>query len=430
MPIAQAMTAATSELEAATRLAIAALIGAGVGLEREWSGQTTGPNARFAGLRTFLLLGLSGGLAGLLVGAASYVAGTIIIAGCMAFTVAAYVMAARRQTGDIGGTTEAAALTVIALGALAGGGSLGLAAGAGSLVVLVLSEKARLHWLVRHVGELELHATLQFAVLALVVLPVLPDGPIGGALGVRPHDLWVLVLLFSGLNFAAYLLRKVLGSRAGDFIAGLVGGLVSSTAVTVNFARRSRSEPGRGTALAFGTIGACTVLIPRVIGVSALFSQSVALALARILWLPMVVGAAATVLGWRIRRSGAVDADVTDVQNPLRLRAAIPMAVAFQVALTVIGAVRERWGATGVYATASVLGLTDVDALTMSMSRLDRGLSTDLAARAITIGILANTGLKLVVGASLGGTAFRRVAVPGLVGLGVATGIALVVAWQ
>jgi uncharacterized membrane protein (DUF4010 family) len=106
------------------------------------------------------------------------------------------------------------------------------------------------------------------------------------------------------------------------------------------------------------------------------------------------------------------------------------MAVAFQVALTVIAAVRERWGATGVYATATVLGLTDVDALTMSMSRLDGGMSTELAASAITIGILANTGLKLTVGASLGGASFRRVVVPGLLGLGIATGVALAVAWR
>lgn len=418
------MTSSLTELESAVRLAIAALIGAGVGLEREWSGKAEGAKARFAGLRTFLLLGLSGGIGGLLVSESEPVFGAVVIAGSMALSVAAYVMATRQPDSDIGGTTEAAALAVIGLGALAGIGSLGLAAGAGSLAVLALSEKTRLHWLVRHVGETELHATLQFAVLALVVLPILPEGPFGGALAIRPRDVWVLVLIFSGLNFAAFLLRKALGARVGDFVTGLVGGLVSSTAVTLDFARRSKREPARGPALAFGVIGACTVLIPRVVVVSALLNQQVAWALVKLLWMPLLAGVAVTILGWRFRTPTDLAAETAEVANPLRLRAAVQMAIAFQVALTVIAVVRERWGTTGVYASASVLGLTDVDALTMSMSRLEGAATTELAARAITLGILVNTGMKLLLGVSLGHATFRRIAAPGLTVIGVATALA------
>jgi len=418
------MTVPASELEAGGRLAIAALVGAGVGLEREWSGQTAGRNARFAGLRTFLLLGLSGGIAGLLMGSADSAAGVAIIVGCAALTVAAYVMAARRPDADVGATTEAAALSVVALGVLAGMGWIGLAAGAGSIVVLALREKTRLHWLVQRIGEHEMQATLQFAVLALVVLPILPEGPFGGALGIRPRAVWMLVLLFSGLNFAAYLIQRALGERRGYIVTGLAGGLVSSTLVSLEFSRRSALEPKLSSALGYGVIGACTVLIPRVLGVSAILNTSVALSLASYLWIPALFGFAVTVVAWRRSPGRNVDAVDVEAKNPLRLVAAIRMALAFQVAISVIAAVRDRWGTSGVYATASVLGLTDVDALTMSMSRLEGGLTTDIAARAIVIGILVNTLFKLGLSLVLGAPEFRRVAGFGLTGIGALTAVA------
>ena len=422
------MSASVGDLDAAARLAIAALIGAGVGLEREWSGQTTGPSPRFAGLRTFLLLGLTGGIAGLILETHA-AAGATLIAGAVALTVAAYVMATGRAGGEVGGTTEAAALAVIGLGALAGSGSMGLAAGAGSVVVLALSEKARLHWLVRRLGEPELRATLQFAVLALVVLPILPEGPFGGIIALRPRSVWMLVLVFSGLSFAAYLIRRALGSHAGSIVTGLAGGLVSSTAVTLEFSRRSRREPALASALAFGTIGACTILIPRVIVLSAILNAEVAISLARILWLPALLGAGVTALGWRRGAQADDDKEAKGIRNPLRLGAAVQMAVAFQVAMSAVAAVRDRWGTVGIYATAGLLGLTDVDALTMSMSRVDASLVATIASRAIAIGILANTLLKLSLSLVFGAPQFRRTAGLGLAGLGIATALALAAAW-
>jgi uncharacterized membrane protein (DUF4010 family) len=415
-----------TELEAAGRLATAVVVGAVVGLEREWSGQTIGPAARFAGVRTFLLLGLSGGVAGVLSRAAAPAA-AIIIAATMALTLAAYVIAALRPSSDIGGTTEAAALAVIALGVVAGCGWLFLAAGAGSVVVLALSEKTRLHWFVGRVSEAELHATLQFAVLALVVLPLLPEGPFGGALGLRPRAVWMIALMFSALSFVAYLLRRALGAHAGYIVSGLAGGLLSSTAVTLEFSRRSRAEPENAAALAFGVIGACTVLIPRVIVLSALLDTTVAMDLARLLWAPAGTGALITLFGWRSRKPNVDRGTADEVRNPLRLLAATQMALAFQAAISVIALVRAHWGTTGVYATASVLGFTDIDALTMSMSRLDSGLTAEIAATAIVIGMLVNTALKLGLSITLGAKPYRRIAAAGLAGLGAITALALAV---
>ena len=420
------MTAPSTELEAGGRLAIAALVGAGVGLEREWSGQTAGPNARFAGLRTFLLLGLSGGIGGLLLDLSNASAGTAVIACAMAFAIAAYIMAARRPLGDVGGTTEVSAMVVVGLGIIAGLGWLVLAAGAGSIVVLALSEKTRLHWFVGRVSERELHATLEFAVLALVVLPILPAGPFGGALNIQPRAVWIIALMFSGLSFIAYVLRRALGPQSGYIVTGLAGGLVSSTAVTLEFSRRSHAEPENGVALAFGAIGACTVLMPRVVLLSALLSTDVAIHLAQTLWIPAIVGTVATLVGWRYRKphDGAAQ---PELRNPLRLAAAIQLALIFQVAISMIVLVNARWGTTGVYASASLLGLTDVDALTMSMSRLDDGMTAATAASAIAVGILVNTAMKSVASLIFGDRSFRRVALPGLIGLGVATALALVI---
>jgi uncharacterized membrane protein (DUF4010 family) len=411
------------EWDEAVRLAIAALVGAGIGLEREWSGHASGPQARFAGLRTFFLLGILGGCAGLFASMSAPGVAIIIAAGGLALAVAAYVTAQRRPEMEPDGTTEAAALVVIALGAIAGSGSVALAAGAGSIVVLALSEKARLHWLVRRLGDAELHAALQFCVLALVVLPLLPSGPLFGAVAIRPRALWAVVLLFSALNFSGFIARRALGPNRGYGVAGMLGGVISSTAVTLSFARQSRRDDAPASALALGVIGACTVLVPRVIAVSAVLNADVAVALARLLIAPLAIGAAIVAVGWR---SQAQSGDTPTIpKSPLRLATAIKMAVAFQVAMTAIAFVRGAWGMSGLYASGAVLGLTDVDALTVSMSQVDAGVTAGDAARAIAVGILANTVLKLGVSVALGGTAFRRVATTGLGALAVASALSL-----
>jgi uncharacterized membrane protein (DUF4010 family) len=416
-----------AEIEAAVRLAIAALIGLGVGLEREWSGHTTGPNARFAGLRTFFLLGLIGGVAGLLLGQSHEGAASVAIAAGMAIGIAAYVMAVRRPNVDIDGTTESAALTVVLLGTLAGEGYLALSAGTASVVVLALSEKTRLHWLVRRVKEHELRAALQFAVLALVVLPLLPTGPFWGEIAFRPRTLWMIVLLFSGLNFIGFLARRALGPASGYTLTGLAGGLISSTAVTLDFSRKSHQETEIARGLAYGVLGACTVLIPRVLVVSAALNPAVALRLAWFLSPPAVLGVAMLLLSRRVKPEAHQGAEV-EVANPLRLGAAIQMAVAFQVAIVLLTLVRDRWGSTGLYPAAAALGLTDVDALTVSMSTLNQSVLPEIAARAIAIGVLVNTLLKLGLTVVIGREGFRRVAATGLAGLAAASVVGLLIA--
>jgi len=415
----------TVGLALARQLALAGLTGLAVGIEREWSGHASGPQARFGGVRTFLLLGLIGGIGGMLAAGGWVAVGAALIGGAALLAVLAYVVAAQ-QTGDRDGTTEAAALLVLATGGLCGLGYAALGSGVAAIAVLALAEKGHIQALISKIGEQELRAALRFAVLAIVVLPLLPAGPFGPYSAIRPREIWTIVLLFSGLNFLGYLARRAVGPERGYGVTGLLGGLVSSTAVALTFAQKSREEPGYAGSLALGVVAACTVLIPRVLGMTWVLSPSVAIELAPFLVPPLLVGA--LFMAWAILRSRrGTAAQAPPDSSPLGLLSAIKMAVVFQLALLLFPAIQQLWGSAGVLSSAAVLGLTDMDALTYSMSRLGSAGEARLAAQAILVGMLANTALKLLLVLSLGSPTFRRAAAPGLlaVGAAVATGLAL-----
>jgi uncharacterized membrane protein (DUF4010 family) len=421
------------QIQAAISLAIAALIGLGVGLEREWSGHASGPHARFAGLRTFLILGLLGGIAGLLAHAGFELLAAALAIGGVALAVAAYIMVLRQAGSDRDGTTEAAAILVVALGALAGAGFVAVAAGAGSLVVLALYEKSRLHGVVGRVHPEELRAALQFAVLALVVLPLLPTGPYLGWMAIRPRSLWMIVLVYCAINFAFFLARRTAGERHGYLLAGLLGGVISSTAVTLGFAHYSKSYPRMSAALASGVIGACTILVPRVLVISSLLNPAIGAELVKFILPAGLMGAVVVAIAWRYGGNweatteapppAAISWLAPDDKSPLRLWVAIRLVIIFQLGIMAITYIRDMWAVKGLYGSAVLLGLTDVDALTVSFSSPSTAILPTIAARAIAIGILANTIVKLSISTALGSARYRLVA--GLVLLSMAGVIGL-----
>ena len=424
-------------LPLALDLLVAALVGMAVGVEREWSGHTEGPDGRFAGVRTFAFLGALGGFAGWLLRDGHAAAGAVLIGAGMLFPIVAYAAALRRPGTTADGTTEVVALLVVALGVAAGLGHRAAASAAGVLAVLLLAEKSAVQRTLQRVAAPELRAALQFAVLALVILPVLPNRAVGPVAGFNPRELWIVVLLFSGLNFAGYVARRAVGETRGLGITGMLGGVISSTAVTLTFSRRSRDEPAPdaalGEALAMGVVGACTVLLPRLLVVTALLNPALARALLPLLLPPLAVGVALLALAqWRdhrVRTAAAAPAPPGRrsalEHNPLALASALQMTVAFQLVLFAIGWVESHVGARGVLASATVLGLTDMDALTLSMARYGTGAQLPVAAFAIGVGVLTNTGLKLALAAAVGRGAFRPRAVAGLALLGAASAIAL-----
>jgi uncharacterized membrane protein (DUF4010 family) len=406
----------------AVDLAVAGLAGLAAGIEREWSARRTGAAPRFGGVRTFFLLGLLGGLAGWLIKDGPVAIAAVLLGGAAALIIAAYVMVAQRSDG-VDGTTEVAALLVLALAAVSGLGFPLVTSAVVSVVVLALAEKTRIHSAIERLGERELMAAFQFAVLALVILPVLPAGPFGPYDSIRPRAIWTVVLLFSALNFAGYLIGRWLGASRGYAVTGLLGGLVSSTAVTWQFSRRSRENPKLGRGLALGVIGACTVLVVRVGIIATALQPRVGLALIPYLAPALVLGALVLVLLYRRRGPERGGGEAEPARNPLRLGNAIRLALAFQSVVVLLPFVQRLWGSRGVLASAAVIGLTDVDALTYSMTRLSNGV--ELGAMAIAIGVLSNTFLKLAFSLVLGRGEFRRIAGVGLVILAAASGLGL-----
>jgi uncharacterized membrane protein (DUF4010 family) len=231
-------------------------------------------------------------------------------------------------------------------------------------------------------------------------------GPFGPAPGVRPRELWALVLFFSGLSFAGHVARKAVGARHGLWMAGALGGLISSTNVTLTFARASREHGAPSRSLGVGTLAANLLLFPRVLTATAVLNWPLAVALLPVMLPPFALLAAITAWGvWRTPpQAGTTPASV----NPLRVGAALQMAVLFQVVLYLVDAAQAWFGQAGLLTSAAALGLTDVDALTVTMAR---GLGTragiDQAAQAIAVGILANTLLKASLAVVIGRGACR-----------------------
>jgi uncharacterized membrane protein (DUF4010 family) len=399
---------------------VAILGGAAVGVERQRSGHATGPDARLGGIRTFTLLGTLAGIAGFLTEAGFAIAAALLVSGALALVVAGYVRASK---SDIDATTEVAALVVVGAGVLAGLGQLRLSAALTTITVLLLAEKPRLHGLVSRLDEPTMLAAARFAVMSVVILPLLPEGPFGPAPGIKPRDLWMLVLLFSGMSFVGFIAQRLSGA-AGYPLTGLLGGLVSSTSVTLNFARLSKIHRQQAAPLATGAVAASTVLFLRVAVAVAILNATLLPTLGRYLAAPFITGLVAVGLAWRSLRGARAESD--GIRNPLQLKNAIELALLFQVVLYVVYYVRQWVGDSGLMATGFVLGLTDVDALTLSMTRsVATGIAIEMACRAILMGIIANSIMKAIIAFALGTRRFAWQAGAALVAMAGAGAAAL-----
>lgn len=409
------------DLTIVTHLLIALLSGVAVGVERQWSGHASGPNARLAGLRTFSMLGLLAGLCGWMWTSDVRGVSTVILAAAAALVVAGYARASRH---DIDGTTEVAALVVLAAGVLAGMGLVTIAMGITAITVTLLVEKSRLHGLVAQIDDEGIAAGARFAVMALVVLPLLPNGSYGPYAAIRPRELWALVLFFSGLSFVSYVIRRTIGSDKGYAISGILGGFISSTSVTLTMSRLSQTQTSVHGALASGVMGANAMLFLRVAIAAGVLAPAVPLQLAPLFLAPFAIAALLTL--WAMRTMGAGPPQAPHGENPLQFGAALQMALLFQFVLLALGFIKGAFGASGLYGSAAVLGLTDVDALTLSMAKsAQSGTAINVVVTAIAIGILANTLVKLTLVLALGRGRFRWMTGAGLTAVAISLGLAI-----
>jgi uncharacterized membrane protein (DUF4010 family) len=406
------------DLATAGGLLVATLGGAAIGLEREWSGHASGPHARFGGIRTFTLLGALSGAAGWLSLNGMLPLAVVLLAAAAAIVVVGYAVASRTS---VDATTEVAAIVVLAAGTLSGAGHLVLGSALVAGTALLLLEKSRVHTFVARIDDQALRASVRFAAMACIILPLLPTGPYGPLGAIRPRELWALVLFFSGLSFAGWLARRAVGPKQGVILSGLLGGIISSTSVTFTFARESRDANAPRLALAAGTIGACTVMLVRVTLACVVLNPTLALALPRYVGPAFLLGLLMTLAAWRVNQQAfATDEE----ESPLRVRAALQMTALFQVVLFVILTVQARWSSQALVATSAFVGLTDLDALTLSLAR-NTAASGDIqqAATALVAGVLSNTLLKLGVALVVGRGWFRVATTAALGAMAIVIGV-------
>jgi uncharacterized membrane protein (DUF4010 family) len=382
-------------------LALSLGLGLLVGLQRERKGEP------LAGIRTFALITLLGTLGALLGDTLGPAAATwIIAAGAVAIAVllaTGGLIKSRSpdQHHDIGLTTEIAALVMYALGAYLVEGDQKAAIVVGGAVALLLHWKAPLHGFVQKMGDADVSAIMQFVLVALVIFPVLPNRDMGPYGVLNPFKIWLVVVLIVGMSLAGYVLSKFLPPSVGTFVGGAVGGLVSSTAATVSYARRSRSHPERWPLALQAIMTANTVSVLRVIALLALFSGSLFSTLVRPIVLMTAAMAALTfaTMFFKVPRSESVAKD--DAGNPAELRSALTFGGLYALVKLAVAWGKANFGASALYAIGALSGLTDMDAITLSISDMARNaqgaagpLDPYVAWRVILLAICANLVFK------------------------------------
>jgi uncharacterized membrane protein (DUF4010 family) len=409
--------------EGLERLAVALLVGLLIGLDRERA-EVRKARKEFAGVRTFPLVALAGavpllfdGIWAPVLAAAAFLAVAVIVA------ISYYRSSAG---GEIGATTEVAAITTFLLGALAGAGQLLVAGSAGIAVSVLLVAKVRLETFSRALSADELAAVLELAVISVIVLPLLPDRGYGPWEVLNPRDLWFVVVLVAGLSFLGFVAVRVVGEQRGLAITGAVGGLVSSTAVTVTMADRAKAD-GEAVAqpAAAAAVLASTVMAVRVAVLGGLISTGV---LSRLLPVAGAMAATGLIGAWLIARrpsAAPVTAGGSRIRNPFSLREAVTWAVVYGVILLVSRAAIEYLGTGGVFAVAAVSAVADVDAVTIAFTKLGaQEAAWRVPAAAIALAAVTNTMVKLGIAWWRGAGSFRPKVAAALGAVAVAGGTA------
>lgn len=398
-------------LELFERLGLALAIGLLMGAERGWEAREAPEGRHVAGIRTFALIGLWGGVSGVLaaplgplVPAASFIA--------LAALVVAHLIKRQQTEPNSGITSAVAQLAAFSLGALAATGEMAAAAAAGVVATALLNSKQPLHAWLKGLDRLEMRATIRLLLISVVLLPVLPNTGYGPEGVLNPYHLWLLVVLVAGISFLGYFAIKLAGPRIGSLLTGVFGGLASSTALTISFARMGRDSPGMQPLLAAGVAIANATMYARLWVIVAVLNRRMAMLLLPPMAAMAVTGLIGAFLLWRTRteegKPGAMG-----LSNPFELGMAVKFA-ALLAAVVVASKLLQAWvGSAGLYLLATVAGLADVDAISLSMAQMaGHGVPLAVAATAVTIAVFVNTAVKAALVSTLcGGIMARRVAV-------------------
>jgi uncharacterized membrane protein (DUF4010 family) len=388
------------------------------------------------GIRTFPLVALAGGVAALLARSfGSWIVGVALGALCLMVAIAYYDDV--RNNRDRGMTSEVAFVVTFLLGALGLSpevlpeSRLLIVAGAGVAVMGLLSMKEALHGWAAKISKDDLYATVKFLVVAVIVLPLLPDKTWDPLQALNPRKIGLMITLIAGIGFAGYLAFRILGAGRGMTLTGLLGGVVSSTAVTLSLSGRAKEHPSLAPACAAGVVLAWTVMFVRLLVVVGIVHQG----LAKVLAIPLLAAALAGGVGVlffyrRLRQASAGGEDIK-LSNPFKLWSAVKFGALFAAVLVLSKLAVKAFGGAGLVAMGAVAGSTDVDAVALSAARMvgdDLHLKT--AALAILVACASNTIVKGAMAWVLGGAEFGKRLLPLAGAMFVLGGVGAFVAWK
>ncbi len=392
-----------------SKLAVAIGIGILIGLEREFSqkGETTENVERFAGIRTFPIISLLGFLCAFLAEASNPWILPAAILGIFALVTTSYIVSYQQRRS--GSTTQFTAILTFLLGALLQFGYLDLSLLIAVATTILLALKLKLHSWVRTFSQQDIYAILEFVVLTVLVLPVLPDKTYGPYDVLNPHDIWVIVIILLTLNFTAYLVNKFIGEQKGTVVSGVLGGFASSTAVSWFYSRRSKAEPGKERTQSAAVVLASSIMFPRVLFWLYLLNKE----LLREMALPVIIlGLAGGAMAWWLLKKENADQRASEersMKNPLNLGDALTFGVLYAGILLLVAYARDNLGEEGVYIASGISGLADIDAITISMSKLTgKEMVAFVTHNAIILAALANTLVKYGLCLGFGSKDMRR----------------------
>ena len=398
------------------RFGAALLIGALLGLEREFFQQKE-ETPDFAGIRTFSLIALLGSVTAFMMTDFGIVPVALAFVGLILLTTVSYLSTLTRTKKETGITTEVAVMMTFLFGALVMIDQGIVAITLAVITALLLALKGRIHGVIRQMSTEDLRVTLQFALVAAVILPLLPNRTIDPLGLVNPFQIWLVVVLVSGIGFVGYILMKTLGASHGIKLTGILGGLAGSTATTISFSSASRETPAMSAHFSQAVILASSVMFPRILFLVLLIYPPLLYTLGFPLGAMLVAGMAVVFVLQRRHTAynrGADDQEFTP-PHPLKLSTAVKFGLFFTVVLIIVEFAQDAFGTVGVYATSALAGITDVDAITLSVTQLADGneLTRQVAGIAVLIAAIVNTIAKGFIAIFSGSPELRHTVVRG-----------------
>ena len=401
----------------AAGLVAALAVGLVIGLERGWRDRELPEGGRVAGLRTFALTGLLGGVLGHL---EPDFGPWPLLGALLGLALLLTVSYARNSklSGNLSATTPVAMLLTLVLGVFAAHGNITLALSAAVIGAVLLDLKPTLHGWLRLIDHRELTASLQLLVLSMVILPYLPNTGLGPYAALNPYQLWWAVILIAGLSLTGHFAMRITGAQRGVLWTGILGGLASSTATTLALARYARAQPSLAGAAAAGTLASCGVMFFRMVVLLGVIQPTLLPTFGSALVVTGVVLLCMALWVWRKLNRTAVGEGAVGAMAPFDLGTALGFGVLLAVMSVLVPAAKQWLDTSGLYVLSAVSGLADVDAILISLARLHGagGLSTGATVTALGLATLANMVAKVGIAWTTGGAQVGQSGVFGYLG--------------